>query len=233
MARVITVAKAQASKHPRSCYRCRKQIQPGDAYHWAAFRLGRSSTRRNWCVDHYPKAGELTFSEYLGSLSDLEDGFTQEISGADAETVKDACQSAAESVRELGQEQEEKRGNMPDSLQDSDTGNLLQERADACETLADELEEAASNIETAIDEVSTAESEVEEAQKELEELPELGEEPDEEEADEWALWDERRTKREEAETKLREAQEEVESKQDELHGVVEAASDVDWGSAQV
>lgn len=35
---------------------------------------------------------------------------------------------------------------MPEGLQDADTGQLLQSRADACEFLADEIESAADEV---------------------------------------------------------------------------------------
>lgn len=53
----------------------------------------------------------------------------------------------AERVRTLGEEQEERRGNMPDSLQESPSGELLSERAGECEELADELDELATRLE--------------------------------------------------------------------------------------
>lgn len=46
----------------------------------------------------------------------------------------------ASRLRELASEQEDKRSNMPDALQDSDTGQLLEERAQNMESAADEFD---------------------------------------------------------------------------------------------
>jgi len=43
-------------------------------------------------------------------------------------------------IRELGEEQREKQYNMPESLQQSETGELLERRADSMDQWADELD---------------------------------------------------------------------------------------------
>src|SRR5207248_1872438 len=59
-----------------------------------------------------------------------------------------ALEEIASSVREAGEECEGNRSNMPDGLQDSETGQLLETRAEQCNTMADDLESAASEIST-------------------------------------------------------------------------------------
>lgn len=54
---------------------------------------------------------------------------------------------AADTIRELGEECSEKRDNMPDQLQDCGSGELLEGRANACESLSEALETAADEIE--------------------------------------------------------------------------------------
>jgi hypothetical protein len=46
----------------------------------------------------------------------------------------------AQDARSIADDEEEKRNNMPDQLQESDTGYLLEERANACNAWADEME---------------------------------------------------------------------------------------------
>lgn len=59
----------------------------------------------------------------------------------------DELKELAERARTLGEEQEERRGNMPDSLQNSPTAELLSERGCECEELADELDGLAGRLE--------------------------------------------------------------------------------------
>lgn len=81
----------------------------------------------------YPRASDLTTSEFLSQLYDLQDQVNK---CQDGDTLVDLIAE----IQQLGEEQEEKLGNMPDSLQEAPTGELLQERADACTEWADELE---------------------------------------------------------------------------------------------
>ena len=59
----------------------------------------------------------------------------------------DDLKELAERFRTLGSDQEERRDNMPDSLQESPSAELLSERASECEEVADELDEFATRLE--------------------------------------------------------------------------------------
>ena len=93
----------------------------------------------------YPKASQLTQSEYLGQLYDLIDRI--DILSNEYDPVEDTedilmeLSCVADEARTLGEECQEKSDNMPESLQYGPTGELLQQRADAMETWADELEQ--------------------------------------------------------------------------------------------
>ena len=52
--------------------------------------------------------------------------------------------SIVEDIRALGEEQSDKLSNMPDGLQQAPTGEMLQNRADACEDWASEIEKRGS-----------------------------------------------------------------------------------------
>jgi Skp family chaperone for outer membrane proteins len=56
------------------------------------------------------------------------------------EELESEVQSIRDEITELGEEQTEKLYNMPDQLQDADSGQLLQERYDACEEWASNLD---------------------------------------------------------------------------------------------
>lgn len=62
----------------------------------------------------------------------------------------DDLRSIAQAVRELGEECREKFDNMPEGLQQGDTGCLLDERATGCEEWADSIEGTADEVEIKI-----------------------------------------------------------------------------------
>lgn len=66
----------------------------------------------------------------------------------DFEALESERDSIVDEIRTHGEEQTEKRDNMPDSLQYSETGELLERRADAMEEWALELE----NVDISMDE---------------------------------------------------------------------------------
>jgi len=107
-------------------------VKAGESYYWWKFRYGGKRLSKT-----YPKQSKLTQSEFLSQLYELQ----EEIEDLVAEDgLASVASDIAERVRTLGEEQTDKRDNMPDSLQDSPTGELLQTRADKCEEIASELE---------------------------------------------------------------------------------------------
>ncbi len=118
-------------------------IKKGDTYYWWKFRRGGKHYSKT-----HPRPSQLTQSEYLSTAYALQEQIEDmKINPSDLQAAADELRSVADEVRTLGQEQESRIDNMPDSLQDSDTAQLLRGRAEACESLADELESAASEIE--------------------------------------------------------------------------------------
>lgn len=111
-------------------------IKKGESYYWWAFMVGGRGGPKHYSKTP-PKASQLTQSEFLGRLADISDavGALAADSG-----LEDAAAEIAGQLNELADEQEEKRSNMPDGLQDSATGEMLQERADACRSAAEEIE---------------------------------------------------------------------------------------------
>ncbi len=84
-----------------------------------------------------PKRSQLTYSPFQGAFADLED----EVAGLSADDgLEDAVNEIACRFRELGESQEESLSNMPEGLQQGDTGQLLETRRDRCYEIADELE---------------------------------------------------------------------------------------------
>jgi len=149
MPRVTTVAKAR--KDVGTCGKCGAPIKKGDKYLWWQFAFSRKSIRCDK-TECYPKARDLTRSEWAQRVADFSDRVGEIIANAtDAESLSPddiACEleEFAQEVRDFGQEQQDKFDNMPEGLQQGDTGQLLEERAQLMESAADEIEAIASTI---------------------------------------------------------------------------------------
>jgi len=101
----------------------------GESYWWLKFRYGGKRYFKT-----RPPRSATTQSEFLGQLWDIEDREwdTEDLAG-------DRGQVASE-LRDLAQECQDKLDNMPEQLQDAETGQLLQSRIDNLESWADDLE---------------------------------------------------------------------------------------------
>lgn len=125
MARVNFVKKARKDV-PNS------DIKKGESYYWWKFRFGGKYVSRT-----PPKPSQLTQSEFLGQMYAIEerlsalttdDDFGSEIADivSELENLRDEC--------------DDKRSNMPEQLQDSGSGEILQNRTDSVQEMIDELE---------------------------------------------------------------------------------------------
>ena len=136
-----------ARKPAGKCSKCGKVIGVGDPYVWWKFRFGGRYVR---CGDPacYPRAQDLTRSEWVSRLADFDDArdAIAAASYTDPDDAASEVDSLASEVREFGEEQQEKHDNMPEGLQEGDTGQLLQERADSMSNAADELETVAQTV---------------------------------------------------------------------------------------
>lgn len=112
-------------------------IAKGESYYWWKFMVGGRGGPKRYSKTP-PKPSQLTQSEFLSQFYALE----EQIADLKADDgLESSVEEIASDFRELGEEQESKRSNMPESLQDSDTGNQMQERAEKCEEIAGELEQ--------------------------------------------------------------------------------------------
>lgn len=115
-------------------------IAIGDAYYWWKFRYGgihRSKTP--------PKPSQLTQSTFVSTMLELQERAEGIAAGLrdGSTTCSDAeseLQEIASEVSSAGEECQSSLDNMPEGLQQGSTGELLQARIDACETIADDLE---------------------------------------------------------------------------------------------
>jgi hypothetical protein len=166
MPRVHFVKKARKTKR-------RYGIKKGKPYYW--WRRRRPGAKCGYTCYSVtpPKPSQLTGSEFLSTVYGIQEGLEEMAvdSKEAAEEFAQALRDAAEELRNLGSEQEEKAGNMPESLQESPTAELLRERATACEDMADKLETAAGEVdEHTADWQDPDESEDEDKEEDDEEL---------------------------------------------------------------
>lgn len=107
-------------------------IKKGDSYWWWKFRHGSKHTSKT-----QPRPSQLTQSDFYSRVYAAQEAI-EDCSASDE--VRDVRDSVASDLRELGEECQGKHDNMPESLQQGDTGQLLEERAQVMEAAADELE---------------------------------------------------------------------------------------------
>ena len=132
MPRVHTVQKSQ-KEFPG--------IPKGSRYYWWQFRHG--GKRRSLTM---PRGSQLTQSEYFGVIRAAAENIEDLNGMVDTDDMDSACvdlanalEEAASDIESQGSECYDKQMNMPDSLQSSPTGELLEERAGLCETASSEL----------------------------------------------------------------------------------------------
>ena len=114
-------------------------VKKGDTYYWWKFRYGGKRKSKS-----YPKPQQLTQSDFLQQVYDIND----EIGDLEwSEDLQVSIDEIIERVTELRDEQEEKRSNMPEQLQEVGTGEMLQNRMDSLDEMIDELESVDPDIE--------------------------------------------------------------------------------------
>lgn len=113
-------------------------IVRGDMYYTARIKTGPRSSRVIRQKEQI-RPSQLTTSEYLSAVLGLQESF-------DPATYQDIS-DAAETLRAIGQEAQERFDAMPENLQESENAQMLQGRAGSCDEIADRLDELASEWE--------------------------------------------------------------------------------------
>jgi len=127
MPRVTHVKKARKDND-------RYGIKKGDSYYWWKFPYGSKI-----CSLNPPCRSQLTQSAFLGGLYDLQDDI-EAITPDNFKAYEGDYSEISDRIRELGEQCQESLDNMPESLQESPTGELLQERIDAMDEWAEEVD---------------------------------------------------------------------------------------------
>ena len=114
-------------------------IKVGDLYWFVKLKLQRGGLTLRSLKPFKPS--QLTTSEFksawLGAQEDWES------SDKDPEAIR----SAAEAIASAGTEAQERFDNMPEGLQQGDTGQMLENRASTAESVASDLEGLADELE--------------------------------------------------------------------------------------
>lgn len=116
----------------------------GESYYWWKFRYGGK---------HYsktsPRRSQLINSPFLSGMEQAQEAFVYfEVKDQrDADDLISLQEEVADNVRELAEEAQGSLDNMPDSLQEGPTGEMLQSRVDEGEYYADEIEGVDIDIE--------------------------------------------------------------------------------------
>jgi DNA-directed RNA polymerase subunit RPC12/RpoP len=119
----------QTARKEYKCGKCGAPILPGETYKKL---MGRFIQTRFACQNCKFKRSETTSSEYLSQLWALQDDFV-----IDGEESVESLISELETLRD---EQQDKLDNMPEGLQEGDTGQLIQERLDSVDDAINTLE---------------------------------------------------------------------------------------------
>lgn len=121
-----TFVKAAAKDYPT------QGIAKGESYYWWKFKNGSKQYSKV-----APRASQLTQSAYYAAAYEIQESI--ENLSADDSLPSDVADIVS-TLRDLAEEQDDKFNNMPDSLQQGEIGQLLEQRRDSCNEYADELE---------------------------------------------------------------------------------------------
>lgn len=120
--------------HVKKARKDNPAVKRGESYYWWKHRYGgkRYSVTR-------PRPSQLTQSAYYSQVRSLVEQI-EDTTISDNDDFTSLRDDIVSEIESLGSECQDSRDNMPESLQDSPTGELLQERVDACENAQSELE---------------------------------------------------------------------------------------------
>lgn len=136
----------KARKFAGTCKRCGARIEAGQPYKWIK---GRYSPKRVYCGLHSPRPSEMTGSDKLSRLYEIQetiqDSAAEDLAGIDG--LADVLDQAAADARDVGQEYRDSAANMESAFPSGNpTIDECNEKARAAEDWADELESAANDV---------------------------------------------------------------------------------------
>ena len=133
MARLHTVKKARKD-YPED------GIKKGDTYYWWQFRFGPKMRSKT-----YPKRSQLTQSDFYIWLYDLEDSIDALVPD---KTLEDEVANIISEIDDMRDELQSRLDVIPEQLQDSGSGEILQERIDALDEWSSGLQSIDFDVDT-------------------------------------------------------------------------------------
>ena len=150
----MATLKQQKARKEYVCSKCGTEIHIGDQY--LRFSLTRFQKPKILCLVCRPTRSQMTTSAFWGTMYAIEDEIGA-LTVDDFDGLSDTVEGIVGQLEELRDEQEEKRDNMPEGLQDGEIGELLQERYDEVDEMIIELQ----GVELGIDTEGAEEDEIE------------------------------------------------------------------------
>ncbi|MCK4521374.1 MAG: hypothetical protein KAU20_02285 [Nanoarchaeota archaeon] len=161
------MARATFVKSARKDYPDQK-IKKGESYYWWKFRFGGKIRSKK-----APRPSQLTQSAFRSTLCSLEEQIEDGLFRVDnTDDLQSNVESFKEEIQQLADETQESLDNMPDQLQEGDTGQMLQERIEGLESWISELD----GIDLNVDEEEFKEELIEELREEHKDENELTDE---------------------------------------------------------
>lgn len=143
-------------------------IKKGDSYYWWKFNFGPKIVSKT-----PPKRSQLTRSDFLSQLYDLEDSIG-EFQADSEDDIRSGIEEFTGMIDDLINECQERLDNMPDHLRESSSsGQTLQERIDQLESWKSDLESVDTTVDDELEEKTVDKREEEKKQKIEEILDEI------------------------------------------------------------
>ena len=158
-------------------------IKKGQMYYYTRIKTGPYSSRQIRQLTPI-RPSQMTTSEFLSQFYSLQEQLGDFKGGIDE--LESFLEELASDARNLGEEEQGKYDNMPEPLQQGDTGQMIEERAQAMGAWADSLDTAASTAgekATEFEENQKAWEEYDEALAAYDSDDEDAEEPDQPDSD--------------------------------------------------
>lgn len=133
----------------------------GESYWWWKPMIGGRGGPKRYSKER-PKPSQMTQSAFLSVIY----GAGEQLAEADdPETFR----TIAQEVRDAGEEAQGSYDNMPEGLQQGDTGQMLEQRSQSAERWADHIESVADELETKLSEIEEMDAESLELEDDAEE----------------------------------------------------------------
>lgn len=129
-------------------------IKKGDEHYTWSLILG-PRTSRTFRQIKPPRPSQLTTSEFLGRMGDLEADFGEFTFDHD-DAAEEFLRGAIEELESIAENEDEKYENLPENFQYGEAGQRMEERAEAARSWAQEIETLLDEANERVEEISTA-----------------------------------------------------------------------------